>query len=638
MTISSNLSTVTRNGNGVATSFSFPFKVWDTSQLGVYITDPDGATTTTSNFTATLSGSGGNVVYPAAGGVVLPTGWTITIIRSMPFTQNVDLVNGQAFYPDVIEQALDQLTATCQQLDEGLSRSVKVDPGQSGPTALLTQIQTAVTTSSSNATAAAGSATDADASKTAAQQAVLDAQAAANNITIRKYPQSGYVYATPGQTVITPNFSLDTVKDNVAIYLNGIKRGRGGYTFTATDITLSEALVGGETIEVISANADAGAVTPTYTELPVGTPFPHFAALGYVPAGCVPMDGAEYTRAQFPVLYDTYLNAGKLQTCTYAVWAAQVGLTGNCGMFALDTVNQKFKVPLLKDGDSITQASSAAELGKSYKAGLPNVIGTFGGSSGATLGMPIDVSKMSGCCYASQIYGDDEGRSGNNVALTGRGKVVTIDASRSNAIYRNDVTTVLDEQIRLRWFVVMANAQNNTSVFDWSNYMAGLAGKANSDLSNATGNAIGFYFFAKDVKAQGVAGGSSSANTWQTRDINTIKVNRIGATLANNQVTVPAGTYKIRARVPGAVVVLFRVAIYNATDGTYLEFSGSQRADSSYADNIYAEVEGEFTFTVPTKIELRFWSSGAYATTGFGYASNTTGVSESYSEITIWKM
>ena len=154
----------------------------------------------------------------------------------------------------------------------------------------------------------------------------------------------------------------------------------------------------------------------------------------------------------------------------------------------------------------------------------------------------------------------------------------------------------------------------------------------------ASGNAIGQYFYAKDVKAQGVAGGSSAANTWQTRDINTIKVNRIGATLANNQVTVPAGTYKIRARVPGAVVNLFRVAIYNATSGTYLEFSGSQRADTSYADNIYAEVEGEFTFTVPTKIELRFWSSIAYGTTGFGYASNTPGVSESYSEITIWKM
>lgn len=384
------------------------------------------------------------------------------------FSQHLTAVNNAAAASADAAEASNQAAHTSEIAAKGSENAAKLSE----------------TNAAASAASAAASAGDVDAAVDLAQQAVLDAQAAANNINIRKYPQSGYVYALPGQTVITPNFTMDTVKDNVAIYLDGIKQGRGGYTFTATDITLSEALAGGETIEVISANADAGSVTPTYTELPVGTPFPHFAALGYVPAGCVPMDGAEYTRAQFPVLYDTYLAGGKLQTCTYAVWATQVGLTGNCGMFALDTVNQKFKVPLLKDGDSITQAASAAELGKSVKAGLPNVTGTFGGYSGATLGMPIDVSKMSGCCYASQIYGADEGRSGNNVALTGSGKVVTIDASRSKAIYRNDVTTVLDEQIRLRWFVVMANAQNNTSVFDWSNYMAGLAGKANNDLDN----------------------------------------------------------------------------------------------------------------------------------------------------------
>ena len=182
MTISSNLSTVTRNGNGVATQFSFPFKVWDISQLDVYITDPDGATTPTSNFTAVLSGTGGSVMYPASGGAILPTGWKIVINRNMPFTQNVDLVNGQAFYPDVIEQALDELTATCQQLDEGLSRSVKVDPGQTDPAALLTQIQAAVTNSGNSATAAASSASAADLSAVSAAASAAAAQAAAETL------------------------------------------------------------------------------------------------------------------------------------------------------------------------------------------------------------------------------------------------------------------------------------------------------------------------------------------------------------------------------------------------------------------------------------------------------------------------
>lgn len=82
-----------------------------------------------------------------------------------------------------------------------------------------------------------------------------------------------------------------------------------------------------------------------------------------------PCNGAEYTRAQFPALYDTYLVGGKFLTCTYAEFSTQVAASGNCAKFAIDTATQKFKVPMLKDGDSITQASSTAELGKSYRLG-----------------------------------------------------------------------------------------------------------------------------------------------------------------------------------------------------------------------------------------------------------------------------
>ena len=201
------------------------------------------------------------------------------------------------------------------------------------------------------------------------------------------------------------------------------------------------------------------------------------AAEGYVPNGTVPADAAEYTREQFREFYDTYLAGGKLLTCTYAAFAAQVALTGNCAKFALDKDAQKFKVPLLKNGDSITQAASAAELGKSYKAGLPNITGTTGG-------------------YTSILGAVPEGSTGALVRTTAaRGVTVgtggigctelQFNAAASNPIYGNS-TTVTDEQVRLRHFVVLASAQNSASVFDWSNYMAGLAGKANLDMDNLT--------------------------------------------------------------------------------------------------------------------------------------------------------
>ena len=118
-------------------------------------------------------------------------------------------------------------------------------------------------------------------------------------------------------------------------------------------------------------NGVESGITAVSTTL-IGSIMSVMAAEGYVPNGTVPADAAEYTREQFREFYDTYLAGGKLLTCTYAAFAAQVALTGNCAKFALDTTAQKFKVPLLKNGDSITQAASASELGKSYKAGLPS--------------------------------------------------------------------------------------------------------------------------------------------------------------------------------------------------------------------------------------------------------------------------
>lgn len=324
MTMSSNLSTVTRNGNGVATSFSFPFKVWDVSQLEVYIVDASGAATKTTNWTATLSDSGGNVVYPASGGTVLPTGQKIVINRSMPFTQEVDLVQAEAFDPEVIETSLDMLTATTQQLKEAVGRAVKVDPGQSDPTVYLTEIRAAVagtaadrtaadadaaataadriavaadktttqgyrdtalgyantattqaataTTKASEASASAGtaatqagnasaSAADASTAKTAAQAAQAAAESAASSVSQKKYK----AVATAGQTTITPGFSWSDPAGNLVVYINGLKRAVDTYTLASPTITLSSALAGGETIEVYSIDLTALPSTPLYS-------------------------------------------------------------------------------------------------------------------------------------------------------------------------------------------------------------------------------------------------------------------------------------------------------------------------------------------------------------------------------------
>jgi len=193
MTITANLSTVTLNGNGVATSFPFNFWVPDASALQCWITDSAGLLSQTTDFTVALTESGGTVAYPASGGAALPAGAKITIMRNMPFTQQTDFVNATSFHAEVVEDALDNLTAQAQQIAEAVGRAVKVPISSTvDPENLIAKLETdAITASTSaqtattQAQAAAQSATDAAASAVAVwtTTASVDAGGTANALT-----------------------------------------------------------------------------------------------------------------------------------------------------------------------------------------------------------------------------------------------------------------------------------------------------------------------------------------------------------------------------------------------------------------------------------------------------------------------
>ena len=211
---------------------------------------------------------------------------------------------------------------------------------------------------------------------------VTTLDAVLNNTAVLTY----YGTLPAGSSVINLNFSYDTTKKNVAVFVSGVLQNSWTAT-SSTSITLGDSFAEDVDVYVASAGVPAQSVlTAIYNDtvatagnlmMFVGSVFASLASSTYTPPGCLACDGAEYTSAQFPNFYYQKLVSGSLMTCTYTAWDAQVALTGNCAKFALDTVSQKFKVPLLKDGDSITYAASAAELGKSYKAGLPNITGTF---------------------------------------------------------------------------------------------------------------------------------------------------------------------------------------------------------------------------------------------------------------------
>lgn len=433
--------------------------------------------------------------------------------------------------------------------------------------------------------------------------------------------------------------------DYIAFTCTRAKEGTTAIAHGKTTTTVENRLTAAALTAIVDAIASV-TTTVTTTNTRIDTLDAHVSALSstilgsiqsilatdsYIPNGCAPANGAEYTRAQFPTLYDTYLVGGKLLTCTYTEFATQITASGNCAKFAVDTTNQKFKVPCLKDGDSITQAASASALGKSVKAGLPNITAPNGSflapkDNGTALSGAIVGAVRAGSMTLSAV-------SDANLDIMNLG----LNASNSNAIYGNS-TTVTDEQIRLRHFVVVASAQNNASAFDWSNYMAALAGKANVDLSNATGNAIGQYFYARDEKPSGTSGGSATGAAWNTRDLNTVKINNIsGVSLASNRVTLPAGKYYIRAQAPAAIVGRTCLRVYDTTNSAVLLDGPSMWTSNAYDGGSPTTAEGGITLAAQTVLELRMYAQNTNGN-GFGWATAISGRNEIYSEFRAWKM
>jgi hypothetical protein len=148
--LTTNQSYVTYQGNGATTQFPFLFIIPSASDAVVSITNIATQETTLlaptqysisgtgpgSEF-AGGSGPGGIVTYPTSGSP-LPIGWSITIQRVVPYTQNTSLTNQGAFYPEVVEQCLDALTMQTQQLSAQTSGAVPLwavgPPGETGAT------------------------------------------------------------------------------------------------------------------------------------------------------------------------------------------------------------------------------------------------------------------------------------------------------------------------------------------------------------------------------------------------------------------------------------------------------------------------------------------------------------------------
>ena len=137
MTISSTTNRAQFNCNGSTTSFPFTFKYLADSDLQVYLSSPAGVVTLLTlnvdyEITPAVPGPGGTLSFLGTYLSSPPvSGYTLTILRFIARTQEVDFINGDSLDERNIEGMGDKLTMMVQDLDEKIGRSVLLPPSSS---------------------------------------------------------------------------------------------------------------------------------------------------------------------------------------------------------------------------------------------------------------------------------------------------------------------------------------------------------------------------------------------------------------------------------------------------------------------------------------------------------------------------
>ena len=140
----------------------------------------------------------------------------------------------------------------------------------------------------------------------------------------------------------------------------------------------------------------------------------------------------------------------------------------------------------------------------------------------------------------------------------------------------------------------------------------------------------------RHTATDGSHGGTATSGSWQTRTINeeTVDTNSIGS-LSSNQITLPAGTYRLRAECSFYAVGYIQTRLYNATDSTVIAYghNGYNASGQTYP----IPLECRFTIASSKAIRVEYRCTATSATYGQGEASTWSGNEEVYATVVIIK-
>ena len=141
----------------------------------------------------------------------------------------------------------------------------------------------------------------------------------------------------------------------------------------------------------------------------------------------------------------------------------------------------------------------------------------------------------------------------------------------------------------------------------------------------------------REESAAGAAPATTvSQNTWVKRAFNTVRTNSVtGASLANNQITLPAGTYDYEGNAAGSGCEQHQARLINVTDNIVASELGTTEYTSGGATT-RSVLTGRFVLSSPKVFEVQHRASSSAGS--FGSSVNSFGNANVHAEIKFTKI
>jgi hypothetical protein len=145
------------------------------------------------------------------------------------------------------------------------------------------------------------------------------------------------------------------------------------------------------------------------------------------------------------------------------------------------------------------------------------------------------------------------------------------------------------------------------------------------------------YILIRDEQTSGTGGGTFTSGSYQTRTLNTEVHDTANlASVASNQITLAAGTYRCRIVAPAFRCGDHKAKLYNVTDSADVIIGTSALAQTgANTTTSYSFIVGRFTIAATKVLEVRHRASTTQASNGFGSAVSFGDV-EVYTVVELW--